>query len=351
MTLADDPQQRIAAHRMIPVLVEEDIDDPLAAIRNHLRELVGREELPDDIIEQLLKQQRLMVIFDALSERTPKTQRAVESIHATAPVNVLVVTTRRELNFGATPCTQLCPQPITYDVAVPFLGEYVRRFGVETLFPGRTALQLGDRLLAMLERGSQRVDLSPLLIRQFVDQAIEIRRRDLPLEELPLSVPALMLENIRQTNPQGEATPNYVPNDTLIRAARVLGMCSLGKDYVPRDFILTDAQEALTVHGVAHDAADIIQRFIDNGVVQKREPAGTVFLRFTLDPQAEYLASVYWIDQNGSDLGQWERWQDSLRRIAGYPEIMNGFLTALENCVIAYRENFEIPDLTWEDIE
>ncbi len=28
----------------------------------------------------------------------------------------------------------------------------------------------------------------------------------------------------------------------------------------------------------------------------------------------------------------------------GYPESINGFLVALENCVIAYRQDFGIPD-------
>ena len=116
--LDDDPQQRIAAHRMIPVLIEDDTDDLLAAICHHLRELVGPEELTDGIVEELLRQQRLLIIVDALSERTPKTQRAVATIQATAPVNALVVTTRHACDFGPTPCTQLWLQP---DAAVPFL--------------------------------------------------------------------------------------------------------------------------------------------------------------------------------------------------------------------------------------
>lgn len=341
--LADDDLKRLAAHRMIPILIREETDDLLSTITGSLREMAGQVETEDDIVASLLEHGRLLVIVDALSERTAETQAEVCSIQRRVPINALVVTTRRALDFGATPAIELRLEHISVETLIYFLTEYLRRTETAELFPGRSALQLGERLLQVVESGGSALGVTPLFITLFTDQAVELRRRGLGLEALPPSVPEIIVEHLRRTNPQGPEVPNRVADETLVRAARVLANSSLADHFVPRDFFHDDALAQLrqTVGDV--DADRIIRRLADNGVIQVRDRGGIVMLRFTLDPIAEYLAALYRIEACRGDPHKWGDWLDQIVRLPGYPGDLRGFLAALENCIVAYGSDVGVP--------
>jgi hypothetical protein len=352
--LEDDPERRPVEHRMIPILIEQETTDLVGAVGRELRRMIGEEEVEADLVLSLLRHRRLLVIVDALSERSEATRRHVETIHGQAPVNALVVTTRRDPDFGPIRATSLRPERIDVNSLVRFLTEYLHRTGAEALFSGRGALRLSERLLALVERGSRRLEVTPLLIRLFVDNAIELREQDRPIEDLPVSVAGTMLENLRRVNPKTPDTPNAVPDDVLIQAARVLASLSLGPNYVPQDFDQRDACKALAASGIGVDSSAVVARLIANGVLESRDVGGTPFLRFAFDPVAEYLASLYWLDRLRDSRTDWENWLAELRAVDGYPESIRGFLVALEDCTTAYGTAFRIPkDLAnpWEDLE
>ncbi len=75
-SMSDDRTKRLCRHRMIPVLIEQELDfkvnegkDPFReAIRGQLQALVdSAEPLSDDFIEKLLRQRRVLVIVDRTS--------------------------------------------------------------------------------------------------------------------------------------------------------------------------------------------------------------------------------------------------------------------------------------------
>jgi photosystem II stability/assembly factor-like uncharacterized protein len=356
-----DPPDRLAAHRMIPILIEEETGDLLAAVTGQLKLMVGAEEVEPDLVRELLRAKRLLVIVDALSERSRETQKHVQSIHQAAPINALVVTARRSPDFGPVAVTELVPEPLTTESLVYFLTEYLRRVQAAQLFPGRESLQLADRLLALVEVGSARSSATPLLVRLFIDQAISLRRSQQPIDILPASIPEVVLDYLRRTNPQDPATPNFVPDDAIIDAARVLGWCSLGDPglgkqppanaLVPGDFYRDGAREALAARRLAREPDPLIDRLIANGVLRETEPAGTKILRFSLDPIAEYLAALHLIDLLRDAEPQWRLWLSHIETVDGFPQRVCGFLLALEDGIAAYRRPFAIPaiDLPWDD--
>lgn len=72
-----------------------------------------------------------------------------------------------------------------------------------------------------------------------------------------------------------------------------------------------DAQNALMELGELATSEDIktnIERLIDNGTLQEWHIAGKVFLRYALDPEAEYLAAIYWTSCNANDQNKWDEW-------------------------------------------
>jgi hypothetical protein len=316
--------------------------------------MIGEEEVEADLVLSLLRHRRLLVTVDALSERSEATQRHVEGIHGLAPVNALLVTTRREPNFGPTEAIALRPEQIDVNSLVWFLTEYLRRTGAEELFSGRAALQLSDRLLALVERGGKQLVVTPLLIRLYVDNAIERRKKGRPIEDLPLSVAETMLEYLRRLNPKSPETPNHVSDDVLIQATRLRASHSLAPNFVPKDFDRNDASKFLADAAIKAEGSDVIARLVDNGILESRDVGGTQFLRFALDPVEEYLAALYWLDRLRDSKTDWENWSAKVRAVDGHPESIRGFLTALEDCATAYGSDFGIPmDMAfpWEDLE
>jgi NACHT domain len=124
--MADDPTERLASQRMVPVFLVNDTTDLIVTVTRSLREMLGDEELPDDLMRGLLAQQRLLVIVDALSEREPETQRHVEEMFASSAVyNAVVITSRVEPRVGAVERTMLYPLLLDQKRIVPFIVDYV----------------------------------------------------------------------------------------------------------------------------------------------------------------------------------------------------------------------------------
>lgn len=343
--LSDNVETRLAPYRMIPILLDEETSDLLTTVRGMLTEMVGLDEVDEELVQSLLTHRRLLVIVDGLSERTLDTQRHVCSIHRHASIGALVVTSRKRLDFGATEMTEVRPEKVTDETMFRFVAEYLYRHGVTKYFPGHVILELGKRLMSVLEADSQDRQITPLFVTIFIDQAVELRRQNESLDRLPVSLAETIIEHLRRTNPQGFDVPNRVPTDTLLLAVKVLGHCSLMPRFVPRDLFRDDAERTLREHDVSTENANIVQRLIENGVLEERDRVGTRIVRFVLDPIAEYAAALYRLDKLRDRQDDWEEWADEVSSTEGYPQEMMGFLRALENCVTAYRDDFHLPVL------
>jgi chaperonin GroL len=353
-------KDRLHDHRMIPLFIEEETDDLFATVLGHLTQMIGADEVSEEIVKHLLKQRYLLIIVDALSERTTKTQRHIETIHGKLAINSMIITTRLKSDLGPVPYIQVQPQKLGVNTTLFFLTEYLRRTIIAESFTGnkqeaieifsaRQQLQLSELLLALVESGVNHLAVTPLLIKIFVDNAINIFLTHGSFRELPASVPETLLEYLRRVNPQGIETPNRLGNDKMIFAVRLLAPCSLGTDYIPREFYRDEAEAALKEAGMSEENVDIISRLVTNGVIIERSVAGTKILRFVLDPLSEYLAALYWLDRLRSDKTRWDDWLQYLTTITGFPSSITGFLIALEDCITTYRASFKIPllQLPW----
>jgi hypothetical protein len=342
--LAEDRQLRLAEHRMIPIFLEEETTNLLQSITRRLTQMVGPDEIEEDLVISLLRHKRVLVIIDSLSERGLPTQQQIERIHGSVPVHALMVTTRRPPNFGPEPVTQVRPEKIDVNSLIYFLSEYLRRTGTKQFFTGRQELQLSDRLMALVERGSAQLVVTPLLIKLFVDNAIGQMHHLAELNTLPTSVPETYLAYLRRVNPQDPETPNYVANERMIHAARELGWCSVQEHYIPRDFSREVGMRALKKAECWDDKADVIARLVTNGILEQRDIGGNQFFRFGLDPLAEYLAALHVVMQCNDDASTWQEWLHRIQLVPQHEEI-RGFLVALEDCITTYRREIGIPGL------
>jgi hypothetical protein len=205
----------------------------------------------------------------------------------------------------------------------------------------------------LVEKGDAKRTVTPLLIRLFIDQAVKLRKAGETFARLPKSIPETMLAYLQVTNPQDEATPNFIRDDVIVTAVQVLGWCSLEPNYIPQDFSRREAELRLqeSAHGVS--SVNVIDRLIKNGVLTERSRAGSRLLRFSLDPLAEYMTALHWLNQlwtrarlqNERDEAakKWAEWLSRLQTLASYPKDIGGFLLAMEDCVYWYGQDFQIP--------
>jgi photosystem II stability/assembly factor-like uncharacterized protein len=348
--LADEVSSRLQSHWMIPIFVAEDTENLLATVTSGLSRMMGaEEELEADIVRALLRRKRVLVVVDALSERSVETQRHLHQLYGSdSPINALIITTRRDPDFGPIERTALYPQPIDLRLLVPFIMEYLKRKELTDRFEPRQQLALAQRILQIVEAGGG-LTVTPLLVTLFVDTAVARAAMLRQIEELPVDVPEVYLDYLDRLNPSDVTTPNRIERETMQKAAFVLARTSLGKDYVPADFRREGAEKDLGQAKLA-PAGSLIDRLISNGVVQERAVAGIRILRFQLDPVAEYLDAIATCRELGGASAAWEKTISELTALKAYPDGIRGFLTAITVCYASYKAPLKLASIIfpWE---
>ena len=189
-------------HAMIPVWVDEDMDPKEKrlndVIKGKLTSMLPDAKLDDTFIEALLKKQRLLVILDRVSERSKATQQYIGTIYRSTPVVALLVTSRTYLSIGGSTPITVYPQLLDHESLLYFMTSLLKT-PLSTNGGSRRAplsldkqLELGSRL-ALLYQSSLRANapVLPLPVRLFVEEARALLNGGLPLERLPLSIPAV----------------------------------------------------------------------------------------------------------------------------------------------------------------
>jgi hypothetical protein len=354
--IADDPTERLAEHRMLPVFIVEDTTDLVRSVTRNLRRMLGDEELPDDLVRGLLAKQRLLVIVDALSERESDTQQHVVQVFGEeVSFSAIVITSRAEPVLGAVDRTTLYPVRLDAARVVPFIIGYLDRLKhAESLKDGRVQLRLGERILALAEAGGQGhpTPVTPLLVTLFVQSAIDRAAEGRSLDQMPDAVPEVFIDYLRRLNSGGAQATTAVPDNIFIEAAQLLASVSLGPNLLPQDFLEQDALDGLAKGGMAERAQTLVDRLVSSGLIERRLRAGHRILRFSLDPAAEYLAAIrkiFELKAAGPDV--WHRYLAELAQREGYPDGFAGYLMALAACHRAYRQDFRLPEVRfpWED--
>ena len=341
--ISDEPDSRLTPHRMFPVFLAEDTDDLVATVTSYLNRLVDPNDALPDLVRNLLARKRLLVIVDSLSERAPKTQQHIEDMYGShIAVNSLVITSRQVPNIKLTEITEIWPEKVDKETFLRFQTEYLAKNDLEPCFPGSAALELGEHLLSFVERHDRHVSITPLLVKLYIDNAVERKNNEISLDDLPVSMAETFLEYLHRVNPTDGK--DSMSGDLVVAAANVLGMRSVERDYVPRDFFRDDALKRMDEAGIKADATVVIDRLVKNGVLEERNAGGGhTILRFQFDSLAEYRAAVYQINRLRDDAEAWTSWLEELTEVPGYPKSMNGFLVALQECVTIYGNDYLIP--------
>ncbi len=178
--LAADRAERLCAHLMVPVLIDQGPDreagegrpayQPLTeAVRGRLQALTGGAAgCPEDLLDHLLRRRRILVVVDRFSEAGPAARAAVCPGQADFPAHALVVVSRDDEALDGVPKSVVRPLRIEGNRLASFLEEYLVRRGKRPLFDDAAFFQ-ACRGLA-LRAGAR--PITALLALQYAEQMI-----------------------------------------------------------------------------------------------------------------------------------------------------------------------------------
>jgi len=315
----------------LPVLIEDDIDvkpseagkELVRIIRDQLSLAELSPKPDDDLVKRLLRGGFLIPIFDRLSERSSATLSAVDEASRQLQIRSALITTRQTGVYKGWSPTRLSPVPLDKDSTLAFLTSL---FETDSRAKDFTIAQRGTLIVKMSEAmsvGGEEQTVLPLFVRLFFDSAMELHANGQPLEALPKSIPDAFYDFVNRTNPDSKGVMNAFTYSEVRRAAGILGLASLGADYVPRDIHIDVAEPLLSPKD--WNGRNPLERLIQNGIVRKTEKGAVNSLAFTYDPIAEYLAADWKITQL-TDQAKCEQFLEEIRKLSSAA----GFVAAFE---------------------
>lgn len=336
---------KLSNHPMLPVLLEQELSEQetlLDAIRGQLQDLTdAQEEISTELLENLLREKRILVIVDRLSEMSTATREKIRPGQSKfPPINVLVVTSRLEDELPGVTKSILKPQRIEAERVSEFLGEYLKKKDKRSLFDDEDFLNACLRLSRMV--GQRHTTI--LLARLYADQMIATQEN---AGLLPENIPELMLSYLNQLNRPVEAAKRR-DNLAVHRDAEAVAWMCLQQTYRP-----TPAAQDTVLNALAEINPDETKErlnYIKDSLrlVQTVEPEDKISM--VLDPLAEYLAGLYLVQQYRDDTEKWQKLLKEADNKPDAPKAIQGFLLALRDCCEVKQKEANIPSFVIEEL-
>jgi formylglycine-generating enzyme required for sulfatase activity/HEAT repeat protein len=340
--------KQLSHHRMVPVLMENELDDQLTLFEAIRGQLTALSNLPEpinpELLEKLLQRQRVLVIVDHLSEMGPDTRKQIKPRLPEFPAKALVITSRLEENgiLKEVPTTVLQPLQVEANRLWPFMSAYLEAKGQHDLFEDDEYSNGCDRLRRMAGERS----ITVLLARLYIDHMIQERQGAGGI--LPDSVPKLMLSYLNQLN-QSIEKANKRDDLAVQQDAKAIAWKCLDQTYRPTSIKEQAALDALTEADDSDSAKDRLT-YLEQRLqfVTRSQPLTDV--RIILDPLAEYLAATALVEhycQQDDPAAAWDEFFASVRatleKTNETPDIIRGFLLALRDCCLDNLHEDGIP--------
>ncbi|MCH2048556.1 MAG: PBS lyase [Trichodesmium sp. ALOHA_ZT_67] len=348
--MSNIPEERLCKHQMLPILLEEELNFEvkkgkkvfLEAIRGALRDLVDEEDtLSEELLEQLLRKRRLLVIVDRFSEMSETTRNQIRPELPDFPVNALVVTSRRDESLGSVNKTTIKLKPIEGNRLSDFMDTYLVHRGKRDLFDNQEFFEGCSKLSAMAGNSHMTVMLAKL----YAEQMIAVKTNEI-LDDLPSNIPDIMLYYLSGLNNIAE---NHLDNPSVHRDAKVVAWECIRQKYQPgratRNIVIAQLAQ------LGGDEPEARLKYLEYrlGIIKTIKPEENE-IRYSLDPLAEYLASLYLVDTYQDNGNLWRDFLTQVHTLSGQPNSSVGFLKALHECCLAKKDKVQIPDFFLEEL-
>ncbi|MEO0457709.1 MAG: NB-ARC domain-containing protein, partial [Cyanobacteria bacterium P01_A01_bin.114] len=351
-----DSAYRLCNHRMLPVLVEDELtaiesESPLLdAISLQLKNLRDDEKpVSTELLKHLLEKRRILVIVDHLSEMSEASRKAVRLRDAKSPINALIVTSRvKDILGKEVTQTVLNPLRVSGNQLSIFMDAYLTQRNERERFDD-------DDYFEALRRLSQIVtderNITILFAKLYAEQMIAAAAGKVG-GELPDNVPDLMLSYLNELN--RKPIEDRLPDAVIHRDAKHIAWMCLEPTFRPETADRAAVLEMLAKLETGENAKTVAPKhlnYLENAplhLIRRVLPAKTR-IRFTLDPLAEYLAGLHLVERFRDDTARWQWLLEQAKSKPGNLEDIRGFLLAIRDCCLA-KTDCKVPAFVSEEL-
>ncbi|MGH8579511.1 MAG: HEAT repeat domain-containing protein [Gammaproteobacteria bacterium] len=322
--VSDDRSQHFGGHRMLPVLIEDEVTlytgrgrHPLVtAIKDQLELTLGRSRpLTDELLQALLKTGRLLVIIDGFSEMTQQSRQLLDPSTPGFPRTNLLITSRQKERLGDTEVV-VKTRLLDKDLLIIFLRSYVQQ-RENTARAREMTIAETARTLVRLANWRR---VSPGVAKLYLEQVLGGLMGS-------ASIPDLVAAYV------------YQLGDDMASSLVTLAWESLHNDFrpmsIPRD-------RALTRIGGADPGVTLRRLEEEVGMVQTLRPS-KFHIRFVLNFIAEYLAAYYLLERNASAETPWRKFLAQVDSKQEASVRIRPFLSALLDCLLTGENRYDVP--------
>jgi len=320
-------ETRLCPHLMLPVLLEphatahlDSEDAILKFVQTQLKLLARDAEPPDlNLVRNLLRQKRILLIADSLSEMKEPARVAISASIASLSVNASVITSRNDELLSGAARNVVVMSRIEGNFLSAFLGSYLDHLHKRKLFDDEEFFEACRRLTLIV--GGR--DITVLLAKLYADHMVMSRECTFD-EDAPQNVPELFLQYVNRVN-RLAAIDSF--DDLMVqRGAKLVAWKCLEDQFIPT---------AVNCKGMLLNPGGPPVEPLINHLEHKLKIVRTVGVkrervRFTLDPLAEYLACLYIVDEYKSDETKWRQLLDRIGD--NRASDIRFFLLALQDC-------------------
>jgi len=357
--MSDKPDDRICKHRMLPIILEEDLDCDeasskkalLDAILGQLKMLIHEEDpIPDELLVRLLRRRRILVIVDHLSEMNQQTRKAINPDSPDFPINALIVTSRQKEILGQLNKLTIKPLRIMGNRLSSFMEAYLTKEGKRELFTDPEFFDACGHLSRMVGQREVTAMLATLFARQMINAKVEAAQDVTAV--VSDNIPDLMLSYLNQLNKElgeSKASQDQFDDRTVHKDAMVVAWACLQETFRPGVIKRETALQALT--DLRGEHAEDHLRYLEERLllIQTIGPSQDQ-LRFSLDPLAEYLAAMHLVELYD---GHEESWLSFLAQAEAKYEgttSISGLLSAVQDCWIARGKETKTTPLIFKNL-
>jgi hypothetical protein len=330
LALEGDSEKRlIDDRRMIPVVLEraaaigllKDVNTFSAAVRGKLRNIIrDPDPIPEWLCEKLLRDRRILVIIDGLSEMVTPAGNPLP-LEPDFPAAALVVTSRNQSLWETVPHVDMRPLRVDSNHLTAFMNAYL---GEHKVLSDDRLFEACRRLATMVgEKG-----ITPLLARMFAEQLVGRTRG------LPENIPDVVVGYVEALNT--EPRPDQPTHPTIQRAAeRAAWECcrtTFCSGYVRRDGL---SEILSSCEGLGHEHLEFLENRLH--LIRNIPPTFT-YVEFSFDPIAEYLAGI-WLARNLKSDQDWRDFVREAREKCRDSSSVRDFLAAVAECVRYIRSS------------
>jgi len=351
--ISDDQSSRLCPdHLILPVLIEQDLspsvkgekDILVETIRGRLSALINKPEgIPEDLLLQLLRKRRILVIVDGFSELSDEMRKRIRPDVVDFPIAALMITSRFEESLHTVPKTVISTQLLRSDKLVKFLVDYLTKRGKAELFEDRDYFKACENLELMKVTGDK--EITVLIARLYADSIIDAKEHSTH-SKLPRTIPDLMLNYVSQVN--DKITEGRLGDDIVMWAVKVIAWECLKQTNQPESASrvavinkLTRSARATLTIGV--NVTTLLEYLCDRlRLIRSTGPVKDQ-VRFNLDPLAEYLAGLYIVEKCGSKKRMWQKFIKRLDNQFHDIKATKSFLLALRDCYYVKESEYKLP--------